>query len=144
MDPITLIITALSGAASNAVLSTAVAGAANSVSQGVCQAFAQGGAQDAYNTLKDLINRKFAGQPKAQMVLEEYETDPETYEVPLKKKLAEAGADKDEEIIQAAEKLLEQLQPEESATTSKYKVEFQAEVKGAQVGDGNTQQNTFN
>jgi hypothetical protein len=66
--------------------------------------------------LKALIKRKFAGEPTAEMVLEEHETDPKTYEAPLKKKLAEAGADKDEEIIEKAESLLKELTPEEAAT----------------------------
>ncbi len=95
MEPISLIIAAL------------VAGATKAASNV---------APDAYKGLKALIKRKFAGEPKAEMVLEEHETDPETYEAPLKKKLAEAGADKDEEIINKAESLLKQLKPEEAAT----------------------------
>ena len=107
MDPISLIVTALSSAAGAA----AVQGAAHGISQGL----AQGSAQEAYHDLKALIKRKFAGEPKAEMVLEEHETDPETYEAPLKKKLAEAGADKDEEIIKKAQELLKQLKPEQVA-----------------------------
>ncbi len=99
-------------------------------------------APDLYNGLKALIKRKFAGEPKAEMVLEEHEKDPETYEAPLKKKLQEAGADKDEEIIKKAQELLKQLEPEESAS-GKYNIVFQAEVKGGQFGDHNTQTNTF-
>lgn len=99
-------------------------------------------APDIYNGLKALIKRKFAGEPKAEMILEEHEKYPETYEAPLKKKLTEAGADKDEEIIKKAQELLKQLEPEES-TSGKYKVEFQGEAKGVQVGDRNTQTNTF-
>jgi hypothetical protein len=38
--------------------------------------------------------------------------------------------------------LMEQLNPEESAS-GKYQVTFQGEAKGVQVGDGNTQTNTF-
>ncbi len=90
MEPISLIIAAL------------VAGAAKAAGDV---------APDAYNGLKALIKGKFAGEPKAEMVLEEHETDPKTYEAPLKKKLAEAGADKDKEIIKAAEELLKQLKP---------------------------------
>jgi len=121
MEPVSLIVAAL------------VAGAAKAAGDAV---------PDAYIGLKTLIKRKFAGEPKAEMVLEEHESDPETYGVPLKKKLAEAGADQDEEIVQAAQELLKQLRPEET-TAGKYKVEFQGEVKGAQIGDHNTQTNTF-
>ncbi|WP_414545048.1 hypothetical protein [Nostoc sp. CCY0012] len=121
MEPITLIITAL------------VAGAAKAAGDA---------APDAYNALKALIKRKFENEPKAQMVLEEHEQDPETYEAPLKKKLAEAGADQDKEIIKAAQELLKQVEPEESAS-GKYNTVFQGEVKGAQIGDRNTQTNIF-
>ena len=97
---------------------------------------------DAYNSLKHLIIRKFTGKPKAEMVLSEHEQDPKTYEAPLKKKLIEAGADKDEEIIQKARELLKQLEPEKSAS-GKYNIAFHGDVKGGQFGDRNTQTNTF-
>ena len=89
MEPISLIIEALVTGAAKAAGDTA---------------------PDVYNGLKALIKRKFAGEPKAEMVLAEYEQDSETYEAPLKKKLKEAGADKDEEIIKAARDLLARLQ----------------------------------
>ena len=112
MDPISLILAAL------------VAGAAKAAADL---------APDAYNGLKALIKRKFAGEPKAEMVLEEHETDPETYEAPLKKKLAEAGADKDEEIIKKAQELLKQLKPEEAAA-GKFNIKVEGDIKGI-VGD---------
>ncbi|WP_414578856.1 hypothetical protein [Anabaena sp. CCY 9402-a] len=125
MDPISLVIAALGAGAIAAAKDTA----------GVA-------VKDAYQGLKALIKKKFESEPKAQMVLEEYETDPETYEAPLKKKLAEAGVDKDEEIIKLAQELLKQEKPEESAA-GKYNTVFQGEVKGVQIGDRNTQTNTF-
>ena len=121
MEPISLIIAAL------------VAGAAKA---------ADGVVPDAYNGLKTLIKGKFAGKPKAEMILEEHEKDPETYEAPLKKKLEEAGVDMDEEIVKKAQDLLNQLKPEESSA-GKFKVEFQGEVKAAQLGDRNIQENKF-
>ena len=121
MEPISLIIDAL------------VAGATKAAGDA---------APDAYNGLKALIKGKFAGKPTAEMVLKEHETDPETYKKPLEKELAEAGADKDEEIIKAARELLQEVKPEESGA-AKFKVEFQAEVKGVQLGDNNQQENTF-
>ncbi|MCC5613802.1 hypothetical protein LC605_01640 [Nostoc sp. CHAB 5836] len=125
MDPISLNITALGAGAIAAAKDTA--GTA---------------VKDAYQGLKTLIKKKFESEPKAQMVLEEHETDPETYEAPLKKKLAEAGVDQDAEIIKLAQELLKQEKPEESAT-GKYNTVFQGEVKGIQVGDRNTQENKF-
>lgn len=70
---------------------------------------------DAYKALKELIKRKFASKPQAEMVLEEHEKDPETYEVPLKKKLVEADVDKDEEILKKAQELLKLANPQEAA-----------------------------
>ncbi|MEH1900221.1 MAG: hypothetical protein V7L04_02050 [Nostoc sp.] len=125
MEPISIIIAALSAGAIAATKDTA--GTA---------------VKDAYQGLKTLIKKRFESEPKAQMVLEEHETDPETYEAPLKKKLAEAGADQDAEIIKLAQELLKQLKPEESAV-GKYNTVFQGEVKGIQVGDRNTQENKF-
>lgn len=88
MEPISIIIAAL------------VAGAAKAAGDA---------APDAYQGLKALIKRKFAGEQKAEMVLEEHESDPETYEKPLRKKLEEAKADKDEEILAAAQNLLDKI-----------------------------------
>ncbi len=92
MDPISLVMAALAAGAIAATKETA--GTA---------------VKDAYQGLKGLIKKKFAGEPKAEMVLEEHATDPETYEAPLKKKLAEAGIDRDEEIINVAQDLLSQV-----------------------------------
>ncbi|MFW9261006.1 hypothetical protein [Nostoc sp. CALU 546] len=95
MEPVSLIITALSAGAIAAAKDTA--GTA---------------VKDAYQGLKTLIKKKFENEPKAQMVLEEHETDPETYEAPLKKKLAAAGIDKDQEIIKAAEEVMKKEDPQ--------------------------------
>jgi len=97
MDPIAMILTALA---------TGAAKTAGDV------------AQDVYNGLKALIQKKFVGKPAAEMVLEEHEKDPETYAAPLKKSLVEAGVDKDEEILQAAEELLKQLNLQDAAPGS--------------------------
>ena len=120
MEPISLIIAAL------------VAGAAKAAGDA---------APDAYKALKTLIKSKFAGEPKAELILEEHEKDPETYKVPLKKQLVEAGVDRDEAIIKIAQKLLKQAV--DDFEESKYKVEFQGEFKAVQVGDGNVQKNNF-
>ncbi len=91
MDPITLILAAL------------VAGTAKAAGDAV---------PDAYKGLKALIQKKFAGKPVAEAMLDEHEKDPETYAAPLKKNLVEAGVDQDAEILKAAQALLEQLKPE--------------------------------
>jgi hypothetical protein len=65
--------------------------------------------KDAYHGLKDLIQRRFAGKPKADMVLAEHAKSPDTWKKPMEEALTEAGADKDQEIVQKAEALLKLL-----------------------------------
>jgi hypothetical protein len=95
MDPITLILAAL------------VAGLAAGT-----QDVAGSAIRDGYNGLKTLIQNKFAGKPKALDTLADYETDPDTYEKPLRKTLTEVGIDevKDSDIITMANNLLKQVQ----------------------------------
>lgn len=95
MEPISLILAAL------------VAGAV-AASKDV----AEKGVKDAYEGLKALIKRRFADNKEANMVLDEHEKDPETYEKPLIKKLTEASVDRDAEILKAAEAVLKQDDPE--------------------------------
>ena len=111
MEPVSLILQAL------------VTGAAKAASDA---------APDVYKALKELIKRKFASKQQAEMVLEEHEKDPQTYEAPLTKKLVEAGADKDEEIIKKAQELLKSSNPQEAAQ-GKYNINAE-QIKGI-VGD---------
>lgn len=112
MDPITIILTAL------------VTGAAKAAGDA---------APDAYKGLKALIQKRFAGKPVAEAMLEEHEKDPETYAAPLKKNLMEAGVDQDEEVLKAAQELLKQLEPQ-AAATGKFNLNIAGDVKGV-VGD---------
>ena len=121
MDPISLIITAL------------VAGTTKAATEV---------APDAYKALKAMIKRKFAGNSNAETILSEHEQDPETYEAPLKKKLLEAEVNQDPEIISVAQALLKLVKPQESAS-GKFNIVFESEAKGIQIGDQNTQTNTF-
>jgi hypothetical protein len=125
MEPISLILAALVAGATAAAKDTA--GKA---------------VKDAYEGLKGLLKSKFADNEAAKVVLDEHEKDPETYEAALKKKLSETGTDKEDAILKAAQDLLKQAKSEESIA-AKYKTDFQAEVKGAQIGDSNIQKNTF-
>lgn len=97
MDPITIILTAL------------VTGTAKAVGDAV---------PDVYKRLKALIQKKIAGKPVAEMMLDEHEKDPENYAAPLRKNLVEAGVDKDGEILKAAQDLLKQLKPQDVAPGS--------------------------
>src|SRR5918999_2107081 len=90
MDPATLIVSAL------------VAGAASAA-----QDTASNVVKDAYSGLKTLLQRRFQGKPSAETALAEAETDPDTWEKPLAKAVAEHGSD--EEVLALAQQLLQLL-----------------------------------
>jgi hypothetical protein len=92
MDPITLILGAL-------------AAGTTLVAQGVIKE----ATKDAYNSLKALIKGRFSGNPKAELVLEEHEKEPETWGAPLRKELVSISADQDKSIVAAAEKLMDMI-----------------------------------
>jgi len=89
MEPVSLIIAALTIGATAAI-----------------QGLAGEGIKDAYQGLKALIQHKFAGNPKAEMILDEHEKEPDVWEKPLKTVMMETGVDKDQEIFQRAQNLL--------------------------------------
>lgn len=95
MDPVTLIVAAL------------VAGAVSSA-EGV----ADQSLKDAYAGLKSLVKKCFGDRRAADVVLEEHEKDPETYQAPLEKHLRESGAAQDAQVREAAKKLLAVADPE--------------------------------
>jgi hypothetical protein len=117
MDPITLILTALSTGAM-------VGG----------QAIAGDAIKDTYAGLKELIRRKFAGKSGAELALTEHETDPKTWEAPLKKALSQEQLDQDPEIIEAAQKIMSLVQPQQAAM-GKYNVQITGNVHGFAQGD---------
>jgi hypothetical protein len=88
MDPTTLIVTAL------------VQGAAKAATDVV---------PDAYKGLRELLQKRFAGKPTAEMVLQEHASDPVTYQAPLRKQLEQAALADDPEVLALARQLLEQL-----------------------------------
>ncbi|SRR6266566_5203509 len=123
MDPITLIVTALTAGAS-----AALKGAAEQA------------VKDAYGGLKSLLKRKFGGKPVAESV-DQHEKAPEAWKQPLEQQLRDVGAGDDEEIIRAAQKVLAQTDPE-GARAGKYNVTVSG-GKGVVVGDRNTVTMTF-
>ncbi len=94
MDPVTLIVAALAAGAS--------AGVTDAVSQAV---------KDAYAGLKALVLRRVKDQPAGEVAVVEHEKDPDTWSAPLTKTLTTAGADRDPELITAAERLLQLADP---------------------------------
>jgi len=117
MDPLTLILTALStGAAAGS------------------QAIASDAIKDAYTGLKSLIQRKLSGKSSAELALTEHEADPMTWEAPLKKALVQAQVDQDKDIIEAAQKMMTLIQPQQAAM-GKYNVQITGNVQGYAQGD---------
>ena len=90
MEPITLILGALAAGA--------LAGVKDS---------ATGAVKDAYAGLKRLVATHFAGKPAAELALAEHAADPDTWQAPLAKALAETGTDADPAVIEAARRLME-------------------------------------
>jgi len=68
--------------------------------------------KDTYNGLKSLIKKKFGGNAMAEGTLDQHAEDAETWEKPLQKALASEGADSDNAILEAAQKLMDQLSGE--------------------------------
>jgi hypothetical protein len=117
MDPVSLIEAAL--------VAGAAAGAKDTTSQSV---------KDAYIGLKTLLSHLFAEKPHAQVILDEHETDPETYEKPLKKLLTEAHADQDADLLAAAERVMTLVQPQQIGM-GKYTIQNTGTVQGQNIGD---------
>ena len=117
MDPVSLIEGAL------------VAGATASAKDVASQAI-----KDAYTGLKSLLSRLFADKPRAQVILDEHEADPETYEKPLKKLLIEAHADQDADLLAAAERVMALVQPQQIGM-GKFTIQNTGTVQGQNIGD---------
>lgn len=116
MDKLTLIVDALSTA-------TALV-AKQAVGEAV---------KDAYHSLKYKIQQKLAGNKDAEMILVKHEGKPATWKEPLKDFLAEAGADGDHELVQAAQNLMMLLNPQQAG---KYNIQISGNVLSSAIGDG--------
>ncbi len=128
MEEVTLILTALAAGAS--------AGTLDALKDDVKEK-----AKAAYAKLHGLVKQRFRGNASAEIILSEHQTDPETYAAPLAKKLTEAGAGADAELVATARALME-LVDQAGARSGKYNVMIK-DSKGVQVGDGNFQVNKF-
>jgi hypothetical protein len=117
MDPVTLILTALTaGAAASAKDTASIA------------------VNDAYSGLKGLIQRKFASKPTAEIALMEHEKKPDIWRAPLEEGIKETRIDQDQEIIAAAQRLMTMVQPQQAAM-GKYNVQITGSVQGFAQGD---------
>lgn len=116
MDPVSLIVSAL----------TAGAGA-------VLQETAGTVIKDAYQRLVSLVKKKFGKDTKAVAALEGHAEDSNTWQKPLEKSIQESGVAEDKDVLEAAKKLLELIQLKESFP--KYDVEIEGDVQGFVQGD---------
>jgi hypothetical protein len=119
MDPVTLIVSAL------------VAGAASAA-----QDTASNVVKDAYSSLKTLLQTRFQGKPSAETALAEAETDPDTWEKPLAKAVAEHGSD--QEVLALAQQLLQLLQSQQFASSSQVVASGDRSVAIGRYAKGNT------
>ena len=76
------------------------------------------GAKDAYSGLKALVARRFKDTKNEEgaMALKNHEQKPDVWAEPLKDALIETEAEKDAEIIKAAQELMGMLKPQQAAT----------------------------
>ena len=124
MDPVSVVLAALAAGATAAAKDTA--------SQAV---------KDAYAGFKALVKKRFEKKPQAEVVLAEYEHDPDTWEKPLQKLLVETGADQDEALVRQAQQVLKLVNPQQ-ASQGKYNVQI-GEGKGIVIGDNAQVTQTF-
>lgn len=116
-----------------ALAAGATAGASDSASAMV---------RDAYEGLRDVLRRRLAGCAEgAVQALDATVADPAVWQARIGDDLTAHGVDRDEEILAAAEHLLDQLDPDRSRF-GKYRVDLR-EAKGVVVGDQAVQINHF-
>jgi hypothetical protein len=128
MDPITLIVTALTAGAAAGALDTVKDGAKTAV-------------RAAYAKLRSLAKRRVAGNRGAEAALAEIEADPETWKAPLAAKLTQLDAANDADLVAAAQAFMD-LIDEAGAKAGKYNVTI-TNSQGVQIGDHGFQINNF-
>ncbi|MBA2393178.1 MAG: hypothetical protein H0V70_10595 [Ktedonobacteraceae bacterium] len=91
--------------------------------------------KDAYVSLRDHIQQKFVGKPEAELALSEYETDPETWEAPLKKALMQVQADQDAQVMEAVLYIMKFMQPRQTSWGVAYNALNSGGTPGLAIGD---------
>ncbi|MCH6172352.1 hypothetical protein [Pseudonocardia alaniniphila] len=124
MDPVALIVAALAAGA--------VAGAENTATEAV---------KDAYAGLKGLVRHRLAGRESGEAALSRHEEEPEQAGKVLEAELVAAGASADPVLLEAARRLLVEVDPA-GDRAGKYTVDLRG-AQGSQVGNHNIQTNTF-
>jgi len=124
MEPVTLVVTALA------------AGAALGLEETTSAAV-----KDAYARLKVLAARRLGSRPDGERALDRHAGGTTGWEQTLAAELAAAGAGGDHDLVTAAQAVL-RLAGEAGWQPGKYLVDLW-QAQGVQVGDRNTQHNTF-
>ncbi|WP_214401327.1 RIP homotypic interaction motif-containing protein [Pseudonocardia lacus] len=124
MDPISLILAALAAGA--------VAGAQGTATEVV---------KDAYGALRASVAARLRGRTEGEVALRAHSDAPEQWRGALEAELVRAGADRDGEVLRAAERLIGLVDPRGSAA-GRYAVNVR-NSQGVQIGNGNTQGNVF-
>lgn len=96
---------------------------------------------DAYEGVKALLQRKFGADNKMAKAIEELEQEPDSEgrKILLKEAAAKAGADKDEDIIKAAQALLEAVKAQPGGAEAVRSIVHQQVSGSGQIfsGSGN-------
>ncbi|MEV6303294.1 RIP homotypic interaction motif-containing protein [Actinoplanes sp. NPDC051861] len=94
---------------------------------------------EAYAVLRETLRDRLSGRESARQALEAVETSPGVWQPALGEEVSTAGADRDEEVVAAAQRVLDLSS---APAPPKYRVDVR-NSKGVQIGDHNTQHNTF-
>lgn len=95
---------------------------------------ATGAVRDAYTVLRDALRRRLSGRSAAEQQLEIEDTDAEVWKARLGYDLVQCGADRDEEVLAAARRLLALTDPT-NVQVDEYRVDVR-EASSVQLGDG--------
>ena len=100
MDPVSLILAAL--------VSGAAAGLGETASTAV---------KDAYGALRQRLQRLFDADPLAKSTLEQYTASPDVWEKPLRVQISRFEADKDAQVLDAAERVMRLVDAQAASRT---------------------------
>lgn len=125
MDPVSLVVAALSAGAG--------AVAKDTVSLAV---------KDAYAGLKTMILARAKDTVEAEKALGVAENDPAAEKPALAELVASSDADKDPNLLSAAQRVL-QLLSSEQQVSGKFNVQISGSAQGQQIGDFTSQHNVF-
>src|SRR5437764_6446880 len=78
MDPVTLVVAALTAGATAGLQNTATTAIS-----------------DLYTSLRDRVRQRLSGRPGSELVVDRHGEDPQTWEQPLRAELAAAGLDEE-------------------------------------------------